>query len=95
MAKGPTARFAIDAAALVGYLDARTEHVSSGTPKRTRRLINGLPVDANAARIIRRWRAPGTTVTRDAAVRMLDRFQMTLDDFIDSQPTNPIIRGVL
>lgn len=95
MPKGPTARFAIDADALVAYLDARSERVVDGTPKRSRKLINGLPVGANDSRIIRRWRTGIATVTKEAAIRLLDHYQITLEDFIDACPTNPIIRGVL
>lgn len=99
MSGGCTARFAIDAPTLIRFLNAHSDYHSSGFPRRTFRRINGVAVSKNDARLIRRWKANGGTVTRRSAERLLGNHNLTLDAVVAwttrGKRRNPILRGEL
>ena len=62
---------------LVGYIDAHSGYVTSGTPKRRRLTINGIAVSETDARMIRRWRAGKIQgVTAKSADALLKRYRL-------------------
>lgn len=79
--RGRAARFAYSAADLVALLDSHTTYELGGTPRRKRRLINGVALDQDTdARIIRRWRSGQIEgVTKAAAERMLGKVGLSTD----------------
>jgi hypothetical protein len=79
---GPASRNAINPAALVAFIDAWTEHVFDGYPKRTRLKINGTPITETDARMVRRWRKGDIKgVTIFSAEALLERHGLALPQF--------------
>lgn len=77
----PTSRVALCGPSLVAFLLAHEEMKESGHPRRTRRFINNILVTPDTdGRIMRRWDS-GTTVTKAAAARLLQKFNLTLGGF--------------
>jgi hypothetical protein len=78
--RGPKAN--IDPAALVAFLDARSEHRAGGVPNRLRKFINGVAVSETDARMIRRWRAGKIAgVTESSARALLRRHNIDPKEF--------------
>lgn len=96
---GPAARNAINPHALVLFVDAWSEYVVSGWPKRTRLTVNGIAIAENDARMIRRWRVgqiKGVTVR--SASTLLKRYGLTLGQYATYCKQNnfaPTLRGKL
>jgi hypothetical protein len=83
MSRGRAARVAIDPETFLAYLDERTSTITAGSPRRTRRILNGHTIDqANDGRMLRRWRS-GTIegITQPAVERFLARYDLTFNDF--------------
>lgn len=84
MPRGRAARVAIDPETFISFIDTNTAVVTGGSPRRTRRLLNGIIVDqSNDGRMIRRWRS-GTIegITQPSAESFLSRYDLTLQDFV-------------
>ena len=96
---GPAARNAIDPRVLVHFIDAWSEHVNGGYPRRTRLTINGTRVSVSDARVIRRWRQGNIKgVTVPAAQALLARHDLTLAMFVvycEQHYFVPTLRGKL
>ncbi|MGZ6854890.1 MAG: hypothetical protein ACXVGC_12650 [Mycobacteriaceae bacterium] len=81
MTRGRAARVAVDAKVLVAFIDAHSEYRVDGNPRRRRHYINGVCLDQdNSARIIRRWRTKIEGVTPQAADRLLEQVNLSLND---------------
>jgi hypothetical protein len=77
------ARPLLDPKHLTEFVQANTEYVASGFPRRERRFINGRPLlDRDTdARVLRRWATSSGGVRPKAAERLLGRYGLTLADF--------------
>lgn len=77
--RGRAARQAIDPESLIVYINDHASTATSGSPRRTRKLINGIPITTNDNRTLRRW-ASGSIegVTLAAAEAFLHRYELTL-----------------
>lgn len=99
MTRGRAARVAVDAKVLVDFIDAHTEYRSDGNPVRYRRYINGVCLHQdNSARVIRRWRSKIEGVTPQAADRLLEQCNLSLNDlatWANEQGREHVLRGVI
>lgn len=82
MRLGCTARAAMDPAVLLAFVEHHTEYRHGGHPRRTRRMVNGFFVgQGDPARTLRRLRsARFATVSVSGAARLLESFNLTIDD---------------
>jgi hypothetical protein len=96
---GPAARNAINPPALVSFIDAWSELVYGGYPKRWRLTINGTPISVNDARMVRRWRQGNIKgVTTPSAAALLDRYGLTFamfTEYCEQKFLRPTLRGKL
>lgn len=92
----PTHKLAIDGRILARYFYKHEGYETGGVPHKTRRVINGYPVKADTdGRIIRRW-SQGGIATHKGAVRLLEKFDLSLDGFAlwcEAHKYKPTIRG--
>lgn len=99
MTRGRAARVAVDSKVLVDFIDHHTTYRTDGNPRRKRRFINGVCLHQdNGARIIRRWRSKIEGVTPQAADRLLEQCNLTLDDlssWAQSQGREYLLRGAI
>lgn len=82
--RGRAARVAVDPETFISFLDTNTAVVTGGSPRRTRRVLNGHTIDqANDGRMIRRWRSGRIEgITKQSAENFLGRYGLTLQDFV-------------
>lgn len=99
MSTGRASRFAFDPAVVVAFLEHHTTVVTSGVPRRRRRLINGRTVNRDhEARIIRRWRTVAEGLTMQGVAKMLLTFDLSVPDLQRWAAANglkPVLRGNL
>lgn len=99
MTRGRAARIALDAKVLVDFIDAHTVYRTDGNPTRRRRYVNGVCLHQdNAARIIRRWRSKIEGVTPQAADRLLEQCNLSLNDlasWAQEQGRQHVLRGAI
>lgn len=96
---GPASRNAINPAALVSFVDAWSEYMNGGYPRRNRLLVNGTPITETDARMVRRWRKGDIEgVTLKSARTLLDRYGLTFDmlvTYCDQTEQSHLLRGSL
>lgn len=82
--KGRAARVAVDPETFISFLDTNTAIVTGGSPRRTRRILNGHTIgQANDGRMIRRWRSGQIEgITKQSAENFLGRYGLTFQDFV-------------
>lgn len=94
---GPAARRALDPAVVVAFLEAHTERVTGGHPRRTRRLVNGRVMTINHSRVVRRWKAtPPDGVTLSGVSSLLRAHRLTLNDLVvwaTANDRDAVLRG--
>jgi hypothetical protein len=97
---GRTAHIAIAGDVFTSFIGHHTEYRSAGYPiTRMRKFINGRELATPShARMIRRWKNNGVTVTQESAAAVLRAYGLTLADFTAwcaARTITPTIRGEL
>lgn len=97
MKRGKTAKFAFDPAVVVAFIDFHSAYAHIGVPTRTHHTINFVQVDADTARVLRRWRSGVIEgVTRSGATRLFDKYYLTVpmfEQWADERKLIPVLRG--